>query len=523
MKIDVLYSGQLRYAETSVRQKEFFKNVECRNVFSLLDFVQDSHAKLALHSSHMFDSDKDFKYALNYITEQLNPEVTAVYSKYQISDWFNNTYGEIDTYKIYYIQHIYTFLEGLKQTRNDVVVAITTDLILDGDLNFFLKKVELEVPQVYCQYNNLLIPHVIILNNKAREIILNNADKFLSTFFIDNPPETWFKAETIWEKLFEYCGIKIKILKSIYQCKVRPTMVITDLDKSINQLSIMFQNWRKYKDSSSKHSKFKIDKKLISRIVAYGCSYTAGDEFLDTLYRADAEEIKKRDIHEWFSLKHNFDKTLINTINEKQRNMAWPAILANRLSIAVDNRAIAGNSLASIVYQIEKDFANGEINEKDLVVVGLTSFERNIYFSNKGPISVLMHMKENFPHKLQKYQGPIADFNNSMFMYYFYYLCLSRLIQLSNNHLKGRLFIVPCINDDNYKNFDPVLEQYFQTDILNFRDECLNSECVITDKNLYNFVESLENDMHSGGHPKQIVHERFVTHLLEVLQTIEIS
>ena len=119
MKIDVLYSGQLRYAEACSRQKEFFKNTECRNVFSLLDIVQDSHAKMALRSSYMFDADKDFRYALNYITEQLNPEVTAVYSKYQISEWFQNVYGEIDTYKVYYIQHLYTFIEGLKQTKND--------------------------------------------------------------------------------------------------------------------------------------------------------------------------------------------------------------------------------------------------------------------------------------------------------------------------------------------------------------------------------------------------------------------
>jgi hypothetical protein len=68
-----------------------------------------------------------------------------------------------------------------------------------------------------------------------------------------------------------------------------------------------------------------------------------------------------------------------------------------------------------------------------------------------------------------------------------------------------------------------VLEKYFQTDILNFRDECLNSEYFITDKNLYDFVELQEDDIHAGGHPKQIVHERFVDHLLEIFPTKEIS
>jgi hypothetical protein len=296
-------------------------------------------------------------------------------------------------------------------------------------------------------------------------------------------------------------------------------MTKEDIDKPINLLSVSRKNWRAFKDSATENISFKYKKNDISRIVAYGCSYTAGDEFLDISIHPKAEEIKKKNIKDWFELKGNADPVLVRSLENRQKKMAWPALLANRLSLPVDNRAVGGNSLPNMLYQIESDIQKERILSTDIILVGLTSYERHIYFSPEQSIPVLMQMKENFPRHLQNYQGPIADFNNSTFMYFLYYLSLYRLIKLSEIYFNHRLLIVPCINDANYKSFNSSLESYFTKDIQNLKTECLENEHFLTDLNLYNFVEKQEEDLHAGGHPKQIVHERFVNHLLDRIES----
>ncbi len=518
MKVDVLYSGQLRFVEACRRQKNIFISLNHRNVFSFLDYIQDSYSKLSLKSTHMFDSSVDFKTALKHISEHLSPESINIYDRSYMLSWFEKTYNVVDPYQLFYIQHMYTFIEGLKNCTEDVSICITSDLIIEGNLKLAVETINLDQLEVYTHKTDIIVPHIIILNKKSRESILNNADDFLKNFFKQYDKEVWARAENIWQCLFDQCGIEVKTLKAVYQCKVKPTMTVRDLDKSINMLTTSNMKWRGYKDSATTLSNFKYNKSQTTRIVAYGCSYTAGDEFLDSSIHPNAEKLKKKNIREWFDYKSSVDPTLIKTLTDKQLNMAWPAILASRMSLAVDNRAIGGNSLSNMLYQIESDYQQGKILPKDIVLVGLTSYERNIYFSESQAFPVLMHMKENFPRHLQPYQGSIAEFNNSMFMFYFYYLTFFRLIKISESYLNGRMLIVPCINDANYRHFNDSLEKYFTNDILLLRNECLSHGSILTDLNLYSFVDNQEKDLHGGGHPKQIVHERFVNHLIDQLK-----
>jgi hypothetical protein len=518
MKVDVLYSGQLRFADACRRQKNIFISLEHKNIFSFLEYIQDSYSALSLKSTHMFDTSADFKTSLKYISEQLSPVSVTTFNRDYMVSWFEKTYNVLDPYQLFYIQHMYTFIEGLKHCTEDVSIAITSDLIIEGNLKLAVETVNLDRLEVYTHKNENIVPHIIVLNKQSREVILNNADDFLKNFFKKYDKEVWSRAENLWQCLFDYCGITVKTLKSIYQCKVKPTMTVADLDKSINMLTTSNMKWRGYKDSATTQPKFKYDKSQVARIVAYGCSYTAGDEFLDSSIHPDAEKIKKKNMRDWFDYKSSVDPALIKTLLSKQLNMAWPAILASRMSLAVDNRAIGGNSLPKMLYQVETDYQQGKILPKDIVLVGLTSYERNLYFSKTEPLPVLMHMKENFPPHLQPYQGPIADFNNSMFMFYFYYLTFFRLLKISESYLNGRMLIVPCINDANYRWFNDSLEKYFTKDILLLRNECLGHGSILTDLNLYSFVEDQKSDLHGGGHPKQIVHERFVNHLIDQLK-----
>jgi len=522
MSLEILYSGQVRFAEAAKRQAECFKDVNHNNIFSVLDYLQDSHSSLSLKSTHMIEEDKTFEFALDHLKNKLKPTVVDVYNRSHLVEWYKSAYkvSEEDNYKVFYIQHIYSFIQGLKKTKSEVVISITTDLIVEGDINAFLKNVTQDKPKVWVhRHSDLITPHVIALNRPAIDTICQRGDEFLNNFFNLYSNSEWERSEKIWELLFEFCNIEFNSLSNIYQCKIRPLMTINDVDKSINQLSMMFKNWRQYKDISTNRSNFKFEKSKVTRIVAYGCSYTAGDEFLDYQLNPDAEKIKReKGIEAWFKIKESYDPLLRKKLIEKQKLLAWPAILANKLQVELSNRSEGANSLPNILYQIEHDISEGLISDTDLVFVGLTSIERSIYFGKQKSKAVLLKMKEQFPLHLQDYQAPIIEFKNAMYMFYFYYLCWSRLIQISEKNLNNKLLIVPCINDGGYKHFKASFEEYFKKDIARMQQECLSHPSFITDKNLYDFVNDKSTEIHGCGHPTQIVHNRFVENILKVLK-----
>jgi hypothetical protein len=144
MKVDLLYSGQMRFVETCQRQKNIFKSIDHRNVFSFLNYAQDSYSTLSLKSTHMFDSSVDFETALKYISEHLSPDIVNIYDRSYMFSWFQKTYNIVDPYQLFYIQHMYTFIEGLKNCTEDVSICITSDLIIEGNIELAIETVNLD-------------------------------------------------------------------------------------------------------------------------------------------------------------------------------------------------------------------------------------------------------------------------------------------------------------------------------------------------------------------------------------------
>lgn len=131
----------------------------------------------------------------------------------------------------------------------------------------------------------------------------------------------------------------------------------------------------------------------INRILAYGCSYTAGDEIMDHVKIGvtfeECNQIKQR-----YSTTYGqgYDiaafRTEFNLSRDYplHRNNSWAAILAKKLTVSFENRAVNGSGLDEHYFKIYNDYNNGQIKDTDLVLVGLTSIDRMIDFRSDRPM-----------------------------------------------------------------------------------------------------------------------------------------
>ena len=135
-------------------------------------------------------------------------------------------------------------------------------------------------------------------------------------------------------------------------------------------------------------------KKSITRIVAYGCSFTAGDEIMDhTCMNMSFEEcnkVKSRYLRMGKNY-NSFKNYLVSTIDgirdfgkdhadqldyDLHRNSSWAAQVAKAVNVKFENRAINGSGLDEHYFNIYRDWHKGLIQDGDLVLVGLTSMNR---------------------------------------------------------------------------------------------------------------------------------------------------
>ena len=147
--------------------------------------------------------------------------------------------------------------------------------------------------------------------------------------------------------------------------------------------------------------------KKINRIVAYGCSYTVGDEIMDhdvlRMTFAECNGIKHKYLNTggvasaWDGWKTGWKDALklgimpppkqfkIDYRTDRwhsylHRQMSWAGQLAKRLHVQFENRAVIGSGLDEHYFKIYNDFQNGKINDNDLVLCGLTNYHRIIDF-----------------------------------------------------------------------------------------------------------------------------------------------
>ena len=181
----------------------------------------------------------------------------------------------------------------------------------------------------------------------------------------------------------------------------------------------------------------------IKRIVAFGCSFTAGTEILDDRLNPYFVDLKnKLDAYQWWEkLKKDPEQMKLQLELRKQEpNYAWPAHLASYLGIDFVNYAQPGNSNELMCWQIEKRFESGEITEDDLVLIGTTGTQRSMFFSSTHPEPVPFLLSN-----VESYRDTLSDHITKYFtddrLLWNYYRDLKSFESIKQK-INGRLFAI---------------------------------------------------------------------------------
>lgn len=144
----------------------------------------------------------------------------------------------------------------------------------------------------------------------------------------------------------------------------------------------------------------------IDRVVAYGCSWTAGSELMDHVHMGvsfdKCNTIKKTYIstgktHENM---HKFiDKYNIGDPVNVDRNhrSSWAGQLASLLGKPLENRAEGGSSFDQSYFELYRDYHTGKILPTDLVLFGTTTAYRTVKFRDHsvGSVQLGYHFRED--------------------------------------------------------------------------------------------------------------------------------
>jgi hypothetical protein len=193
-------------------------------------------------------------------------------------------------------------------------------------------------------------------------------------------------------------------------------------------------------------------KNNINRILAYGCSYTAGDEIMDHVIMGVTLEECNRLKKEYIAKETATTLQFKNDFNIKwdeplHRANSWAAQVAKLVNLPFENRAMNGSGLDEHYLKIYSDYEKGLILDSDLVLVGLTSMNRMIDFRSKRKITTLVSrlIPDDVGSKL------LLDLYNDDYMAYHYFKTLSLLNGLSS---KMKLLMQPMVNEMLFKQLN---------------------------------------------------------------------
>ncbi len=162
-------------------------------------------------------------------------------------------------------------------------------------------------------------------------------------------------------------------------------------------------------------AKIKIDNKIIEfdRIVAFGCSHTAGSELADHIILnkslKETNEIKKKLVtqtafyrflreasakpkiltHEGSVDSDSFFQTFESRLIDLNNSYSFINVLSNLLEAECKNVARGGGSIERSVFVLNDMISNNEIKTdgSDIVFLGITSRHRFFYIKNDGTLA----------------------------------------------------------------------------------------------------------------------------------------
>ena len=264
----------------------------------------------------------------------------------------------------------------------------------------------------------------------------------------------------------------------------------------------------------------------INRIVAYGCSYTAGDELLDHeilgMSFDDCNKFKRKYLNPL-----DFNKLTIGnqTIYDKiqadgrNRNVSWSGQLARLLGKEHKNNAVGGSSIDEQFYRIITDISNKSILETDLVLVGLTSPDRVFFFppGSDKPISKMLHWQRAWSDHPDYHRAATEWFFTDFSIILNYYKNV-KLLSTLQNKINIRLqpmrsTIIPTHTQFLYKsNIDKTNNIILDNFVMSVWDECQHLMLCPEEGITHN-----ANQRCGFGHPTMEQHTQLVEKILAKL------
>jgi len=253
----------------------------------------------------------------------------------------------------------------------------------------------------------------------------------------------------------------------------------------------------------------------INRLVAYGCSYTAGAELADadyipglTLEQINSEKTLLGNFEfykKYFSIERSPE--LNNNIRQNEISRAWPAKLIKELNMPWEylNRARSGSSMQEIVVTLEHDLYNGIIGDNDLIIIGITSDLRVLKFNDYGdPQSLVCTDLDGRWTSLVMRELFIREFVNEYWAMYSWYQSINYIDMLSqkfNGRILQQYLHSTYSQNVNHKNL--------KTEFLKITNNLENCKSII-DSNLSFYTTTTKwnsTNTHGFHHPYESVHD----------------
>lgn len=269
----------------------------------------------------------------------------------------------------------------------------------------------------------------------------------------------------------------------------------------------------------------KINNKIVEfeKIVAFGCSYTAGFETRDHVFfnisDSEMDRIKKNKKE---TNGFNFYSSLglgddgWNKLCDYNKEGSYVKFLADKFSVSWENFAEPGSSLEFSIWKLEEYLINNR-HSNDLIIVGVTCPNRLMYLiedkDNKTrPLHLQLNTNFIWPDD-DFYNTYITTLGTSKNLVWKYYFQLKYLDML-NNKLGNRLLLVPM--QTHPANWIDILDDSFPN-----RTEIKELTSIIPDC-IDNYSNMLENPtknskVHPFLHPKLSVHQEFAENIYTLL------
>lgn len=246
----------------------------------------------------------------------------------------------------------------------------------------------------------------------------------------------------------------------------------------------------------------KINPESIDRIIAYGCSFTAGDEIVDHhLLNVSFDEVNK--IKKNYSNQVEFyQKLSIEIPNDIMRKNSWAGQLAKLLNKPFVSKAYPGYSIAQSYFQIYSDWKNNFITDKDLILLGLTGPSRIMWYNKEFKVldsAPLLNYIENCNYNDVE-KKPILELFDDNLTAFNYFSFLNNIQQLKN-HLNIRIQPMTANNTINSKHFSLLgIDSNILKYCLSVFDDC-KSITLLTKEYLKNKTIDPKLTLCGYGHP----------------------